>query len=267
MATKEKDTTRNGGRGAAGERAPLHRDPEDALHAQDDFLAVVSHELRTPLTAIIGYAELLELGIPEKLTERQREQVERIEISARHLQNLIEEILAVASLRSGADRVHRERVEIAELLHDAEVITRPLADEKGVALEMEPAPEGLTVESDAHKLLQVLLNLLSNAVKFTDEGSVRVSTQREGAGVKVRVADTGIGIDLEQRERIFEPFWQVEQPITRKTGGTGLGLTISRRLIELLGGTLEVESTPGEGSVFTVRIPLCLPDEPSSPAS
>ncbi|HEX6071172.1 MAG TPA: ATP-binding protein [Longimicrobiaceae bacterium] len=242
------------------DNARLYHETQAASRAKSDFLAIMSHELRTPLTAIIGYAELLELGIPEPVTESQREQIERIEVAARHLQQLIEEILAVASLEAGEAKIRRQEVSVAELLHRAEVIIRPMAMAKELRLEVEGVAEPVVVETDPEKLLQVLLNLLTNAVKFTESGSIRLGARVQGGKLELEVDDTGIGVHPRDHDRIFEPFWQVDQPITRRAGGTGLGLTISRRLVDLLAGEIRVESEPQRGSRFLVRVPLRLPD-------
>jgi signal transduction histidine kinase len=242
------------------DNARLYHETQAASRAKSDFLAVMSHELRTPLTAIIGYAELLELGIPEPVTESQREQIERIEIAARHLQELIEEILTVASLEAGEAKIRRQSVSVDDLLRKAEVIIRPMAMAKDLRLEVTGAGESLEVETDPEKLLQVLLNLLSNAVKFTETGGIRLGARVVGGLLELEVGDTGIGVHSRDRDRIFEPFWQVDQPTTRRAGGTGLGLTISRRLLDLLSGDIEVQSEPTHGSSFIVRVPLRMPD-------
>ena len=242
--------------GQAIDNARLYDESQAANRTKADFLSVISHELRTPLTAVIGYAELLALGIPEPVTERQGEQVERIEIAARHLLRLIEEILTITNLEAGTISVRREVVQLSELMARAEAIARPLAEEKGLTLELE-MPEGdIVLESDSEKLLQVLVNLLSNGVKFTDSGSVRLRARSADGWVELAVIDTGIGLDRAHRRRLFETFWQAEQPITRRVGGTGLGLAISGRLIKLLGGEIDVHSERGAGSTFTARIPL-----------
>lgn len=237
------------------DNAQLYEESQAAIRAKADFLAVISHELRTPLTAIIGYSELLSLGVPEPLTNRQKEQIDRIEVSGRHLLQLIEEILTTASLETGRATVHRERVKIQDLLRQAEELTRPLASAKGLSLQIDSEDAGIMVQSDPDKLLQVLLNLLSNAIKFTDRGRIRVTAEQDAREIVVKVRDTGIGVEPRHVERIFDPFWQAEKPITRRTGGTGLGLAISRRLVELLGGKVEVEVNPGGGSTFAVRLP------------
>src|SRR5690606_11807751 len=156
------------------------------------------------------------------MTEAQREQIDRIAVSARHLQELIEEILTVASLEAGEAQVRREIFTVSELLHRAEVIIRPLAMEKELRVDLLAPRETIELESDPEKLLQVLLNLLSNAVKFTERGGIRLSAEVYGDHLEVVVGDTGIGVAARDYDRIFEPFWQVDQPTTRRAGGTGL---------------------------------------------
>ncbi len=238
------------------DNARLYQESQAANRAKADFLAVISHELRTPLTAIIGYSELMGLDVPEPITDRQREQVERIELSARHLLQLIEEILTMANLETGQTQIRTAAVDVADLLRRAEAIARPLADARGLALDFAPVADTLVLRSDGEKLLQILLNLLSNAVKFTESGGVRVSAREEADHLLVEIADTGVGLDREHWAKVFQPFWQVEQPVTRRVGGTGLGLAISQRLISLLGGTIDLASEAGVGSTFTVRVPL-----------
>jgi signal transduction histidine kinase len=238
------------------DNARLYQESQAANRAKADFLAIISHELRTPLTAIIGYSELMGLGVPEPISDRQREQVERIELSARHLLQLIEEILTMANLETGQTHVRSAAVDVGDLLRRAEAIARPLAEAKALTLEVEPVPGPLEVRSDGEKLLQVLLNLLSNAVKFTEAGGVRIRARSDGEHLAIEISDTGVGLEKEHWEKVFQPFWQVEHPVTRRAGGTGLGLAISQRLITLLGGSIDVESEAGRGSTFTVRVPI-----------
>jgi signal transduction histidine kinase len=240
----------------AVDNARLYDEATAANRAKSDFLAVVSHELRTPLTAIIGYTELMELGIPEPLTPRQKEQVQRVEIAAQHLLQLIEEILTMVSIEAGREKVRPAPILLSELLHRVEVIIAPLAAEKKLELVVAPLDEDVQMEIDPDKAVQMLLNLLSNAVKFTSQGSVELRARRVGEKVEVAVRDTGMGVEPEYLEQIFEPFWQVEQPATRRAGGSGLGLAVSRRLAELLGGEVRVESEPGKGSTFTATLPV-----------
>jgi len=240
----------------AVENSRLFDQSRAATEAKSDFLAVMSHELRTPLTAIIGYAELLQLGVPDAVTARQKEQAERIEISARHLLQLIEEILTLVTLESGERRVHRSEVQVNSLVRRAVAIVEPMARVKNLPVTVTYAAGDPILRSDTDKLLQILLNLLSNAVKFTNEGEISLRAISEGDSLVFEVSDTGIGLGPEHLERIFEPFWQAERPITRRAGGTGLGLTICHRLADLLGAEIEVESTQGTGSTFRVRLPV-----------
>jgi PAS domain S-box-containing protein len=246
------------------DNARLYDEAKAASRAKSDFLAVMSHELRTPLTAIIGYTELMELGIPEPLTARQKEQVQRVEIAAQHLLQLIEEILTMVSIEAGRETSRPAPILLSTLLHRVEVIIAPLAAEKHLELVVTPPDEDVEMEIDPDKAAQMLLNLLSNAVKFTSKGSVRVRARRVGETVEVEIEDTGMGLQPEHLEQIFEPFWQVEQPATRRAGGSGLGLSVSRRLADLLGGEVRVESEPGRGSTFTAVLPIHPPDHGSS---
>jgi signal transduction histidine kinase len=240
----------------AVENSRLFDQSRAATEAKSDFLAVMSHELRTPLTAIIGFAELLQLGVPDPVTAKQKEQAERIEISARHLLQLIEEILTLVTIESGERRAHRSEVHVNSLIRRAVAIIEPMARVKDLPFSVTYAPGDPILRSDSDKLLQVLLNLLSNAVKFTHEGEIAIRAACEGDSLVFEVSDTGIGLSPEHLARIFEPFWQAERPITRRAGGTGLGLTICHRLADLLAAEIEAEGEEGAGCTFRVRIPV-----------
>jgi signal transduction histidine kinase len=240
---------------ALAREAAARRAAEGASRAKSDFLAVMSHELRTPLNAIIGYEALLSDGITGPVTDAQRQQLARIRAGATHLVSLIDEILTLSRIEAGRERVHVESVDVAQAVDEAAALTAPQAREKGLAFVVRPPADPIVIRTDAAKLRQVLLNVLANAVKFTERGEVALTAERDGAWIAFRVRDTGIGIDAEHLERIFDPFWQVEQPTTRRSTGTGLGLDVSRRLARLLGGDLTVESAVGEGSTFTLRLP------------
>ncbi len=239
---------------------------EEANRAKSEFLAVMSHELRTPLNAIDGYAALLELGIRGPLTDAQREDVGRIRKSERHLLGLIDGVLSFARIEAGAERYHLEDVSIDEILNTSESLTAPQVRQKGLTLERMPGDPELRVRADREKMQQILLNLLSNAIKFTAPGgrlALRYVAQRDVAQrdvaqpvIRITVTDTGVGIDSKHWARIFEPFVQVSAPLTRAHEGTGLGLAISRDLARGMGGDLTVESTPGVGSTFELRLPL-----------
>jgi PAS domain S-box-containing protein len=229
---------------------------EEANRAKSDFLATMSHELRTPLNAMIGYAELLEMGVPEEIGTAARGQVERIRLSATHLLQLIEEILTFSRIEAGRERVDIQPVELQDLAAEVSAIIEPLATKKGLEFAVEMPDDPVEVRTDPRKLRQILLNLLGNAVKFTEEGEIAVRAAREGKEMVLEVSDTGIGMPPEEQERVFEPFWQAETELHRRTSGTGLGLPVTHRLVELLGGTIQVRSEPGEGSTFRIVLPL-----------
>lgn len=232
---------------------------ESANGAKSDFLAVMSHELRTPLAAIMGYQELLADGITGPITDAQGQQLGRIKASARHLLSLIDEILTFTRLDAGRETVLPETVDIDAALRDAMEIVEPLATAKKLDMKIVSPGPGVTIETDPTKVRQILVNLLSNAVKFTDSGSVTAEGTARGSGAILKVSDTGIGIQPEFIHKIFDPFWQVEQKATRRATGTGLGLTVTKRLANLLGGDVDVNSTPGEGTTFTVTLPAKAP--------
>jgi signal transduction histidine kinase len=229
--------------------------------AKSEFLAVMSHELRTPLNAIVGYSDLLLLGLPEALSKEAGQAVERILGSADHLRELIDEILSFSRMEAGSEVVHTEQADLGYLVRSVAAGAEALAREKGLDFDLQlPAPS-VAILTDQDKLRQILRNLLSNAIKFTTQGEVGLEVGLAGSDLIVHVRDTGPGIAPELRERIFEPFWQLEQGRTRRVSGTGLGLGVSRLLARMLGGDITVESEPGKGSTFTVRVPAGLEDE------
>jgi signal transduction histidine kinase len=237
----------------------VNRQLRAATAAKDQFLAMMSHELRTPVNAIMGYADLLALEIKGPLNAGQKQMLDRVIITARHLLGLIAEVLDLAKIGSGQMDMRLERIPLADVVERALDQIAPLAQAKGLSLEVgeERDAEEIAVLADRTRLTQVILNLLSNAVKFTDRGRVTVSYGRNGGSTaEVRVRDTGPGIPEELHERIFEEFYQVEGGLTRTQGGTGLGLAITRRFTRLMGGDVTVKSRPGEGSEFVVRLPV-----------
>ena len=256
---------------AARERERLLRDAESsrdvaeaASRSKSEFLAVMSHELRTPLNAIGGYAELIELGIHGSVTDAQRTALARIQASQRHLLGLIAGVLDYSRVESGAVRYTLEDVLVAEAVAEAETLVAPQLRAKGLGYSWSGAPPRLAAMADREKLQQILLNLISNAIKFTQpregglgriEVSCTVDTADAGEGsgrVRLHVRDTGDGIAADQLERIFEPFVQVDQHLTRTHAGVGLGLAISRDLARGMGGDLTVRSDAGRGSTFTL---------------
>jgi two-component system, sensor histidine kinase and response regulator len=226
-----------------------------ASRAKSDFLARMSHELRTPLAAIIGYGELLFDGITGPVNEEQKRQLARIRSSANHLLAIIDEILTLARMEAGKEKVEMVDVDLDDLMDSVASMAEPLASAKGLAFNLDGSTPGLTMRTDPMKLRQVLLNLISNAVKYTDTGSVAVATKSDDGMVHFLVSDTGVGVEDEHHEKIFEPFWQVEHTMTRRAGGTGLGLAVTRQFVDLLGGRISVESCLGKGSTFRVSLP------------
>jgi signal transduction histidine kinase len=228
---------------------------ERSSRAKSEFLAVMSHELRTPLNAIFGYEDLLTHHVGGALTEQQHEYLTRLRGSADQLLQLVNQVLHLSRIEAGQDVVAVEDVDLAVLAAEAVAAVTPAASKKRLALDI-VGPESLAAHTDGGKFRQILLNLLSNAVKFTAEGGVTVALRADAAHVVVEVIDSGIGIAPDDLERIFEPFVQADNSTTRQYGGTGLGLAVSRNLARLLGGELSVESRPGAGSTFRVRLPL-----------
>ena len=250
----------------AMDNARLYREAQEANRAKADFLAVVSHELRTPLNAIGGYADLLESEVTGELTEGQTRYVERIKVGAGHLAQLIDEILTFARVEARREQLLFRRTDLGTVVRDAITVVEPQAGDKGLEIVVDVPDAGPELVTDGDKVRQVAVNLLSNAVKYTDEGTITLTLRRtDDGGAELAVTDTGIGIEAQQLDRIFEPFWQAESPNTRRAGGTGLGLSVNQRLVALLGGSIDVESEPGVGSTFTVRLPPEPPDSPRDP--
>jgi PAS domain S-box-containing protein len=232
---------------------------ERANRAKGDFLATMSHELRTPLNAMIGYADLLLAGIPVTIPESARQKVDRIGVSARHLLELIEEILSFSRLEAGEEKLEVDTVDPVELVGELQALMEPLALAKGINFECHAPVHAKPMHSDARKIRQVLINLVGNAIKFTPQGKVQLVLEEADNEVLFHVHDTGPGIPEEYVERIFEPFWQVEGGPTRTAGGTGLGLTVTRRLARLLGGDVTVTTELNKGTEFVVRLPSNAP--------
>lgn len=236
------------------EREALLREAREASDAKSHFISVISHEFRTPLTAIIGYTDLLSTGVSGPLLPTQERQLDRIRTSAWHLTQMVDEILTFSRLEAGREAVSFEAADVVTLARDTAALMTPGAAAKGLGLACELPDSAIAVRTDSGKLRQVLLNLLGNAVKFTEKGGVMLRVRSIENGVEFTVTDTGIGIAPEDLDRIFERFWQAGQG-PHNVSGAGLGLTVSRRLVELLGGELHVASEPGRGSTFSFRIP------------
>ena len=229
---------------------------EEANRVKTEFLAVMSHELRTPLNAIGGYAQLLSLGIRGPLTADQRQDLERIDRSQRHLLSLINDILNFAKLEAGRVDFEIESVELRAVLESLEALVMPLLRAKEIRYDDRGRACDAVVLADEEKVRQILLNLLSNAIKFTAPGgAIEIDCGGDAETVRVTVADSGIGIAAEKLGAIFEPFVQLERKLASNHEGTGLGLSISRNLARAMHGDLVVESTPGRGARFTLSLP------------
>jgi signal transduction histidine kinase len=235
---------------------------EDAYRAKSDFLNTMSHELRTPLNVIIGGEQLLADGFFGNLTEEQAKGLEPVGRNARDLLRLINGILDLARLEARRVPLCVEEFALRGLMDELESSFAALAREKGLGLKFEEA-NGIRLRSDRAKVKDILQNLIGNAVKYTDRGEVRISGGEKNGGAMLSVRDTGIGIRADELGKVFEPFYMVEGVDREKYPGSGLGLSIVKRTVELLGGSIAVESEFGSGSAFTVTLPdLPAPPEP-----
>ncbi len=251
-------------------------------HLKSAFLATVSHELRTPLTSIIGYSEMLSEGIGGTLTKDQLEFVQTIRQKGDQLLGLIMSLLDLTKLESGTLSMHPVSMPIDAILGDAMSTAMPKAAKKGVKIRIEKGASALVFRADPDRLRQVFVNLVDNAVKFTPEGGEVTLSAREVApkdgddaahvllaplkrDIEIRVADSGVGIPSHERQRVFDPFYQIDQSSTREQGGTGLGLSIVKRIVEAHSGSVRIEPNDPKGTVFVVTLPMTTdPRRPSS---
>ena len=232
-----------------------------ASQAKSDFMATMSHELRTPLTALTGYGELLAEEIVGPLTDQQADVVDRMRSVTHHLAVVIDEILTFSNLEAGRETARFHSVDVALLVRSVLAVVEPQARHRGIAFNVDVSA-GVQLVSDADKVRQILVNLVGNAIKFTDAGLVTLAVSAAADRLAFRVEDTGIGIQPSDRARLFQAFTQLESGLTRRHGGTGLGLFISHRLATMLGGWIDVESELGKGSTFTLFIPVRPPPQP-----
>jgi signal transduction histidine kinase len=227
---------------------------------KSSFLANMSHELRTPLNSILGFADVILEGLDGELTEFMDNDLRLIQKNGQHLLHLINDVLDMAKIESGRMNLNPEKFRVHEILDEVTSITSTLASEKNLSLFIsDRSNEQIEIFADRTRLRQVMINLVNNSIKFTESGKIELLVyQQDDAQVMISVKDTGIGIPPDKLEAIFQEFTQVDSSTTRKVGGTGLGLPISRRLVEMHGGRLWAESTgnPGEGSIFFVELPL-----------
>jgi signal transduction histidine kinase len=231
------------------------------------FLSHMSHEFRTPLNSILAISRLLQDRTDGDLTGEQEKQVGFIRRAAQELTEMVNDLLDLAKVEAGKTEVHVAPLDVAKLLGTLRGLMRPLATSDAVRLVFEEPPADLgPVKSDEAKVAQVLRNFISNALKFTEHGEVRIRVSREGGEVVFSVTDTGIGIAREDHEKVFQEFAQVESPLQRRVKGTGLGLALSRKLAELLGGRITMDSAPGRGSTFALHLPAPVARPASAPA-
>jgi signal transduction histidine kinase len=245
----------------------LHRHQialEQAMGARNRFYASMSHELRTPINAVIGYSTIMLDNIYGPLNAKQKEGLQRTLKAARHLLELVNDVLDLSKIEAGKIELSLQPVMFPSLIEDLFVTVRPLADEYGSTLSLDSEGEHFNIVSDPRRVRQILLNLLSNAIKFGEGKPIRVwCKQNEDKSAEIEVIDQGVGIAQDDIARIFEEFVQVSES---KQPGTGLGLPISRRLAQLLDGSLTVRSVPGEGSTFRLTLPASIEDDLASTA-
>jgi len=229
---------------------------EAANIAKSAFLANMSHELRTPLNAIIGLSEALEMGVFGELTEKHRTYIQDIHNSGNHLLALISDLLDLAKVEAGKMELECETFDLNALIGECLTMMSPIAGQNRVTLESDTGPKDLMINADRRKVKQSLLNILSNAVKYSNiGGSVILSLVRTRHHLQIKVRDDGIGIDMDQLDYVFEPFGRVQSSFTAMPDGAGLGLPIARRLMELHGGDIAIESNRGNGTTVTLQLP------------
>ncbi|MEX2607010.1 MAG: ATP-binding protein [Kiritimatiellia bacterium] len=246
------------------EKALVQAESADKLKSA--FLATMSHELRTPLNSIIGFTGIIQQGLAGDINAEQHKQLGMVRVSARHLLELINDVLDISKIEAGQLEVRSEPFELNAVIDDAAALVQSQLEQKHLAFHWEPPPGNINLESDARRVKQILLNLLNNAIKFTEQGEVRLevkeianhtfaSDKRTQPAVQIRVSDTGIGIHPRELETIFQPFRQIDTGLSRQHEGTGLGLAICLKLAGLLAGELSVDSVWSEGSQFTLILP------------
>jgi len=228
----------------------------EASQPKSQFLANMSHELRTPLNAILGYTELILDGIYGEAPQKAQDVLKRVESNGHHLLGLINDVLDLSKIEAGQLKLSLADYSVKDVVNNVFSAVEPLAMKKKLNFKVDVPPDMPTGHGDEHRLTQVLLNLVGNAIKFTDAGEVAIRVAAANGSFSVAVHDTGPGIATADQTKLFEEFHQVDNTITKSKEGTGLGLAISRRIIELHGGRLWVESNLGEGSVFTFTLPV-----------
>lgn len=223
---------------------------------KNQFIATITHELRTPMNAILGFSELLLRQFHQRCDPQQVNMIERISRNGQHLLSLIESLLDFSQLEATRLQLQLEPFDLMDLVNTTAEELRSLAEQKGLSLTMNFTPSSLMVINDRDRLRQILVNLISNAIKFTDLGSVTIDVRELPEGrIVISVTDTGIGIAPPDQAQVFQAFWQVSQNHNRRYGGTGLGLSIAKALVELMQGSIAIESQLGQGSTFRIELP------------
>jgi two-component system cell cycle sensor histidine kinase PleC len=233
---------------------------EQASAAKSQFLANMSHEFRTPLNAILGYTSLLLQGVSGELGAQQERNLSRVDSNARHLLAINNDILDISRIEAGKMPLHVSSFPIPSLIQEVLAELEPLIQRSKLSVRVETARKLRPISSDRAKVKQIVLNLVTNAIKFTPSGVVIVSARHDPSGKEVEIAvrDTGIGIKTEDHERVFEDFRQADNSPAREYGGAGLGLAICRRLASMMEGRVELQSAVGQGSTFTLTLPVRL---------
>jgi signal transduction histidine kinase len=238
----------------------------EASRLKSQFLFTMSHELRTPLNSIIGYSELLEEDLAQAPEMASPDDARRIRGAADHLLTLINEVLDLSAIESGKLTLNKAPVDVGVILQEVADSVRPIGAKQGTSVSISLEKDIPSLEIDGQRLQQCALHLASNACKFTQNGQVEISASMEGESdnpkLKIVVADNGIGITPEIQSRLFQPFVQVDNSATRVQEGTGLGLAITQKLAQAMGGSVELDSAPGKGSIFTLTINADLTDQP-----
>jgi signal transduction histidine kinase len=232
------------------------RELAEASQHKSQFLANMSHELRTPLNAILGYTELILDSVYGDMPEKARNVLDRVQRNGRHLLGLINDVLDLSKIEAGQLTLSLSDYSLNSVIRTVFSAVEPLANQKQIRLKIEVAPELPLGRGDEQRLTQVLLNLVGNAIKFTDLGEVSITGSAANGSFTVAVRDTGPGISTTDQAKLFQEFQQADNSITRKKGGTGLGLAISKRIIEMHGGKIWVDSVAGQGSTFSFALPI-----------